>query len=42
MTHTANNSTETILKSLIAVLAILLMVKVIIGIKNWTGRFAAG
>ncbi len=31
MTHTANNSTETILKSLIALLAILLMVKVMIG-----------
>ena len=31
MTHTANNSTETILKSLIALLAIVLMVKVISG-----------
>ena len=31
MTHTANNSKETILKSLIALLAIVLMLKVIIG-----------
>jgi len=31
MTHTANNTTETILKSLIALLAILLMAKVITG-----------
>ncbi|KAF5419733.1 MAG: hypothetical protein C5S44_10345 [Candidatus Methanocomedens sp.] len=31
MTHTANNSTETILKSLIALLAIALMVKVMAG-----------
>jgi hypothetical protein len=31
MTHTANNSTETILKSLIALLAIVLMVKVMTG-----------
>ncbi len=31
MTRTANNSTETILKSLIALLAIALMLKVITG-----------
>jgi hypothetical protein len=31
MTRTASNSTETILKSLIALLAIVLMVKVITG-----------
>ena len=31
MTHTANNSTETILKGLIALLAIALMVKVMAG-----------